>query len=72
MEAVVTDLVVEREGVEALVPLLGLEAGQEDGQEVEQEGGMEAGRSVLEGRVLGVAVSEESVQAAEWRHYDLV
>lgn len=60
--AVVVDLVVEQEDVEVLVPRLDSAAGQEDERE--------AGRSVLEGRVLEVVVLEVSVQAAaEWGHY---
>ena len=56
MEVVVADLVVEREDGEAAVSLVGSGVGPGDEQE--------AVRSVLEGRVLGVAVSEVLVQAA--------
>lgn len=54
--------VVEQEGGEVVVPLVGSAVGRED--EREDEG------PVLAGRVLGVAVSEVSAQAASgWGHY---
>lgn len=63
MAVAVDDLVVEQEGEEVFVPLLGLGVGRGDGWEV--------GRPVLEGRVSVVVVSEALVQGVEWGQYDL-
>lgn len=64
MSGEVAGLVVEQEDGEALVLHFGLAVEREDEREVD--------RSVSEGRVLEVAVSEVSVRATEWGQCDLV